>query len=211
MHVKWKEVDPRGWAREESYRAFRACDFPYLVVGSNLSLGNARERWKASGVSSFLACVHAFCAAANEVAAFRLRIRGDKLIEHETIHADYTVPGAIAPEESFTIRKVGFDPDYDRFVENTERASGGFTFADELVHDDHWLYMSCLPWIQLTHVVQPIKALGPDSIPRLIWGKFFQEGGEWKIPVSVQVHHALVDGIHIARFFAAAERRFAQK
>ena len=44
-----------------------------------------------------------------------------------------------------------------------------------------------------------------DSIPRFAWGKFFQEGQDLKIPLSVQGHHALMGGIHMARFYARVE------
>jgi Chloramphenicol O-acetyltransferase len=40
-----------------------------------------------------------------------------------------------------------------------------------------------------------------DSIPRISWGKYFEEVGKIKLPLSVQAHHALVDGIHVGQFF----------
>ncbi len=39
-----------------------------------------------------------------------------------------------------------------------------------------------------------------DSIPRLAWGRFREEGGRLVMPLSVQVHHALVDGRHASEF-----------
>jgi len=44
-----------------------------------------------------------------------------------------------------------------------------------------------------------------DSIPRFAWGKFFPEGQALKIPLSVQGHHALMDGIHMAKFYEKVE------
>jgi chloramphenicol O-acetyltransferase type A len=40
-----------------------------------------------------------------------------------------------------------------------------------------------------------------DSIPRFAWGKYFQEGDTWKMPLSVQGHHAVMDGIHMGRYY----------
>jgi len=37
------------------------------------------------------------------------------------------------------------------------------------------------------------------------WGKFVPEGPEWRMAVSIQVHHALVDGAHLGAFFAALQ------
>ena len=44
-----------------------------------------------------------------------------------------------------------------------------------------------------------------DSIPRFAWGRFFREDQRLKIPLSVQGHHALMDGIHMAKFYARVE------
>jgi hypothetical protein len=39
------------------------------------------------------------------------------------------------------------------------------------------------------------------SIPRFAWGKYFREGGALKMPLSMQAHHGLVDGLHFGRFY----------
>jgi chloramphenicol O-acetyltransferase type A len=33
------------------------------------------------------------------------------------------------------------------------------------------------------------------------WGKFFAQGKRWQLPLSVQGHHALMDGLHLGRYF----------
>jgi chloramphenicol O-acetyltransferase type A len=40
-----------------------------------------------------------------------------------------------------------------------------------------------------------------DSIPRFAWGKYFKENDTLKMPLSVQGHHAIMDGIHMGRFY----------
>jgi len=40
-----------------------------------------------------------------------------------------------------------------------------------------------------------------DSIPRIVFGRCVREGKCMKMPVSVEVHHALVDGLDVARFY----------
>lgn len=53
---------------------------------------------------------------------------------------------------------------------------------------------------------QPLR--GPDDcVPRITWGRYRQQGERWAVPVAVQVHHALVDGVHLGRFYAGVEER----
>jgi chloramphenicol O-acetyltransferase type A len=40
-----------------------------------------------------------------------------------------------------------------------------------------------------------------DTVPRFAWGKFFKEGENLKMPLSVQAHHALMDGIHMGKYY----------
>jgi chloramphenicol O-acetyltransferase type A len=35
----------------------------------------------------------------------------------------------------------------------------------------------------------------------MVFGKMFDDGPRRKMPFSVEVHHALVDGLHVGRFF----------
>jgi len=168
-------------------------------------MGTSLEFLKSRGISPFLATVYVVCRAANDVLAFRLRIRDDEVIEHELLHADYTVP---AGTESFTIKRVPYSPQFITFHEEATRAEGGVFTVVGKSDGDHWVFMSCMPWINFTHVVQPVHRASA-SIPHVIWGRYFQQDGEWKMPLSVQVHHSLVDGLHVAHFFERMETLFA--
>ena len=59
--------------------------------------------------------------------------------------------------------------------------------------------------IEVTSFVHPMDPNVGVSVPRFAWGRFFQEGRLLKLPFNVQVHHALVDGIHMGRFYAAVQ------
>ena len=46
----------------------------------------------------------------------------------------------------------------------------------------------------------PKKGEG-HSIPRTVFGKIFQREGKYYLPFQLEVDHALMDGLHIARYF----------
>jgi chloramphenicol O-acetyltransferase type A len=74
------------------------------------------------------------------------------------------------------------------------------TLEDASAHDD-MLFMTAIPWVSFTSFMHPINMHPCDSIPRFAWGKYFMEGERVRMPLSVQGHHAVLDGIHIARFY----------
>ncbi|MFN2280316.1 MAG: CatA-like O-acetyltransferase, partial [Anaerolineales bacterium] len=47
----------------------------------------------------------------------------------------------------------------------------------------------------------PLKLMPGDSVPRFAWGKYQEADGRMKMPLSVQGHHALMDGLHAGIFY----------
>ena len=66
------------------------------------------------------------------------------------------------------------------------------------------LFVSSLPWITYDGIVQPTPSPA-DSNPRITWGRYRREGTRAFLPVSLLCHHALVDGLHMARFYQNLE------
>ena len=71
--------------------------------------------------------------------------------------------------------------------------------------------ISAVPWIHFTHVVRTIKKSGKDSVPRITWGRYDADAaGRLMMPVSVQVHHALMDGYHVGMFYKNLEKELGR-
>ncbi len=162
---------------------------------------------KPAGVSVFNATLFAVAAAANSVPELRMRFRRDEVIEHEVVHPSVTVP---TDDHGFAFCDIEYSPDWRTFdarcSQAIEQARQQTALADNGAHEDHWLYLSCLPWIDFSGVTNPLN--GPeDCIPRIAWGKITQQADRWRMSVAVQVHHALVDGFHAGRFFEALQDR----
>jgi chloramphenicol O-acetyltransferase type A len=75
---------------------------------------------------------------------------------------------------------------------------------------DNLLFMTPIPWVSFTSFMHPLPTLPPDSVPRFAWGKRFEEGGNLKMPLAVQAHHALMDGVHMGKFYAAVQEYLSQ-
>ncbi len=71
---------------------------------------------------------------------------------------------------------------------------------------DDLLYMTAIPWVSFTSFVHPMRLHPADYVPRFAWGKYFEEGKRLKMPLSVQGHHALLDGIHMGKFYGLYRR-----
>ncbi|MEO1449114.1 MAG: CatA-like O-acetyltransferase, partial [Bacteroidota bacterium] len=106
-----------------------------------------------------------------------------------------------------------YDPDPKAFFTNCDVAEEAVkqeaSLEDNPERDDY-LFVTSIPWIHFTSFQHPINVTDPDSVPRISWGKFVKEGERVWLPLSMQAHHALVDGWHMGQFFQEVEKLFLQ-
>ena len=111
-------------------------------------------------------------------------------------------------EDLFTFCTIDYIEDFSEFAaraaERIAYVKEHPTLKDESGQDD-LLFMTALPWVSFTSFMHPMQLHPADSVPRFAWGKLFEEGEFLKMPLSVQGHHALMDGIHMARFYAEVQ------
>ena len=69
-------------------------------------------------------------------------------------------------------------------------------------HRDDLIHFSVLPWISFTSVSHARRLGTNDSVPKIMFGKHYEAGERRRMPVSIEAHHSLVDGLHVGRFFA---------
>jgi chloramphenicol O-acetyltransferase type A len=79
-----------------------------------------------------------------------------------------------------------------------EKRNPSFEPRDDL-HD--LLHCSMMPWVSFTGIKHARRFGREDSVPKLVYGKKFEQDGRWLMPVSLEAHHGLMDGLHAGRFF----------
>jgi chloramphenicol O-acetyltransferase type A len=74
---------------------------------------------------------------------------------------------------------------------------------------DDVIYHTSLPWVSFTSFAHARNKGRGESIPRIVFGKFSREGDRLLMPFSVEVHHALMDGLHVGRYLSRMEEGLA--
>lgn len=64
---------------------------------------------------------------------------------------------------------------------------------------EHVIHYSSLPWIPFTALSHARNFKYKDSIPKISFGQLTDRGGMKVMPVSIHVHHALMDGFHVGK------------
>ncbi len=203
---KGRRIDRAAWARSMPFELFRTYATPHFAVTARLDVSRLLTVLRPQGVSAYRACLFALGSAVNAVPELRTRFSGDTVIEYEAVDLSMTVP---KDDESFAYGYLAFDADWKRFDAACEtaiaEAVAGRTAANTGERLD-LAYLSCMPWLDFSAMTNAMP--GPhDCIPRIAWGRFTPGAGSTHtVAAAIEVHHAVADGIHVARFFEAAQR-----
>lgn len=195
-------IDLRAWKRRDHYRWFRKYEHPFFSVTVDVDVTTA---WRASrrpgAPSFFLSSLFPMLKAANDVEAFRLRLRARGVWRHDRVAVGPTI---LRRDGTFGFMRLEPAHTLPDFASRARPAIAATVAARGLKspknESDDIIFHSVLPWLRFTSFTNALPGRA-DSIPRVVFGRCVREGRRMKMPVAVQVHHALVDGLDVAHFY----------
>jgi len=203
-------VDLETWPRRHHFAKFNGFADPRFDMCVPVEVAPFRRAFKEQGLPLTAGIVYVITRSANEIPEFRSRIRGDIVVEHEIVHPSLTI---LATGDLFSFCHVDYQQDFALFARDFVAQAGAVkaepTLAEQPWRDDEF-FMSALPWVAFTAFHHPMPTIPADSIPRFAWGRVTAHGDEMAMPLEVQGHHALMDGLHLARFYEKAQAYFLQ-
>ena len=199
-------IEQESWPRREHFRLYSGFEFPHVNICVQVDITELWANRARADASPTVALVYIVTKAANRVPELRQRIRGEQVVEHEVVHPLITVLG---DDDLFGVVTLTYDVCFATFAskaaESLAKAKEG-TSLNEFPHGqegrfarDDLLSITILPWLAFT-AFSLTRRPRVDSIPLLAWGKVLEQGDRNLLPFFVNIHHALADGLHVARF-----------
>jgi chloramphenicol O-acetyltransferase type A len=198
-------LDMENWPRREHYELFGSMNHPHVGLCANVDVTALHAFVKQHGLSFSIAIMYLLARVANAIPAFRQRIRDDKVVEHDSVDLGYTI---LVDNNLFSFSVIAYTANFSEFAKRASEQSARakeqpdlHIMLAELGDRDDLLYTSVIPWVSFTGFLHPMPLHPADSIPRFAIGKFFGDERLLQMPLAVQGHHGLVDGLHIGRFY----------
>ena len=195
-----KRLDIKHWARQDHFNFFRQFEEPFFGVTLNVDCTRAYTKSKEKGASFFLYYLHRSLVAANQTEPFRYRIEHDEVFVFDAVHASPTIN---RPDGTFGFAYLEYYESFEAFqqeallrIDQVRNDSGLFPANS----GENVIHYSSIPWINFTSISHARSFSFPDSSPKISFGKVTETGGKRSMPVSVHVHHALMDGYHVGQF-----------
>lgn len=202
----YRFIDMSGDPRRAQFDYFRTMASPYVSVTVPCDITPLRAAVKERGLPFFLTLLHTAIGAANDVHELRRRIKGDRVAEYDRCLSSHTVA---LENGAYCYCTLDCAKPLEEFLPYAQQQVAQAVRAPEMddgEDPDELYFVSSLPWLSFTALSLPVPNPA-DSNVRITFGNFYEQDGKILLPLNLTAHHALADGIHLARFYEAFDRR----
>jgi len=203
-------IDTAVWPRRATWQHYLPYELPFFNLTAPVEVTATRAWCRAHDQSFFLATWWVLLRSLQPIPAFRQRLRGDRVWEHERLSIASTV---LADDGTVRFCRLETAPDFTTFANSAravvEAAKASPPGLVDHADRDDLVFGTVVPWVAFTSISHARRLGGQDSIPRFAVGKAEDEAGRVRMPVSVEAHHALVDGLHAGQLFQGLTQAFA--
>jgi chloramphenicol O-acetyltransferase type A len=202
-------VDIQTWNRKEHFKFFSKMASPFFGIVTEVDCTQAYNIAKDNNLSFFAHYLHRSMIAINSVEELKYRIVDEKVVSFDTINAGATIGrddgtfGFIFV--NFTENFAAFDAELKKEIEAV-KSSTGLRLNDDDIKKD-LIRHSTIPWNSFTGLLHPTNLDRKESVPKITFGKFNIRNDRKYLPISIEAHHGLVDGFHLAKYLEEFQKQ----
>lgn len=194
-------------SREQYFNFFNKFQNPLLNITFNLETVNFLAKCKTSNIPPFHFFLYCLNIAINKTTNFRYREFNNEIICIEDSFFSYTV---LNESNEFNYAIFETCDDLDEFILRSQKAKKIAIESDSLIIPEKALsleerkrmvFLTSLPWLEITSIQHPTFSEELYDIPTITWGRFKPlNSSDLTLTLSIQAHHGFVDGHHINMF-----------
>ena len=196
-------IPKADWPRREIYDFFAGMSHPFYTLTFPVDVTPLRAWCRREGMPFYPAMVYGVTKAMERVEAFLYKDRAGQIVRVDRLVPSFTDlrPGS----ETFHIVTLEAGEDLADFCRRAKAASAAQT---EFITAGPWaedelIYFTCLPWFPITALTNERDVVPWDSVPRVSWGRWEEQGDRTLLSLSLELNHRLLDGVHVGRFHQA--------
>lgn len=192
-----------NWKRKEHYSFFKDFQEPFFSITANVDCTKAYQYAKENNLSFFLYYMYQSLVAINRIEEFRYRVEGENVVCYDKIHCSTT---ALNANGLFAFAFMPYEQSFKDYYTLAQSEIAKVKLINNMNLDENSgrqdvIHYSTIPWVSFTALTNERNLGEPDSIPKLTFGKYFKDNYRLLLPLSVNVHHGLMDGLHVGLHF----------
>ncbi|MBB1137910.1 type A chloramphenicol O-acetyltransferase [Myroides sp. WP-1] len=205
--MNYKKFDIEAWNRKEHFYHFKdqlRCGFS---LTTKIDISQVISFIKARDYKFYPTIIYLITQAVNKHDEFKFAMKEGELIQWDIVHPAYTV---MHPEtETFSELCSMYTGDFQAFLAEYDRVHE--TYKDNYALSpqqgiENIFNISMIPWVSFDAFNLNVPGFGDYFAPIFTLGKYSIQGDEILMPLSIQVHHATCDGLHVAKLLQSLQR-----
>jgi len=210
--MKYETLNLNTWARYEHFKFYQNAVQPWFNICCPINVSKLYSYCKKNGHSFFHSYLYLTQQTINSSKPFKFRVIGDEVRAYHDIGISIAV---IAEDEMIRFCELNYTSPFNEFTQHVKHIEASvkakpFTAVstcEDIIRQDV-VHMSVLPWFNFTSFSNARITNTLNSIPKIVFGKLSEKGGQKLMPLSVEVHHGMMDGLHVSRFVEKLQSMF---
>ncbi len=205
--MQTKIIDIETWERKDAYNHYISFQNPSFNLTAPLEIGPLYDFCKQNNQNLYFSYLHLATKVVNEIDEFHYRIDDNGVAWFERIDC---APTVLNENKKLLFSHLDFYSNQKLFIQNSQKVTRHVLENQKMDagYKLHVIYTTALPWVAFTSVRHPVPKHGGHGIPLIAFGKIYEQNEKRMIPVSLDVHHALMDGYHAGLFFEKLQEYF---
>lgn len=192
-----KEINPQESSRAEAFNMWMSSPMPMVTLVKTFNVSRLVKVSKKSGIKFNVLMCWCICKAASSIKEFHILPMQDKLFQFDKLAVNIVVQNV---KGGINLCDVPFDDSIDLFNANyLEQTCQVASACQNTALEDYMIIgTSALPQTELDCIINQYS--GRWNNPFLAWGRYRKGLFKTTLPISLQFHHAQMDGAHACRF-----------
>ena len=202
MNSSYTLLNLEDWKRKQHFEFYLQYEQPCFNMCIDLDAEIAYHYCRENHIAFSHAYLYAAMSAANQVENFRYRIAENEVRVYEQVAISVT---QLAADETIRFSDILHSNNFSEFITHAESAKKKAISEDFMTAEFsdnqavlNTMYMSVIPWLSFSSFAHATFAGSPNGIPKIVFGKM--RAKDKSLPLSVEVHHSLMDGLQVGRF-----------
>jgi chloramphenicol O-acetyltransferase type A len=196
-------IDMENWERKEFYDHYMNNVVCTYSLTANLDITSIKNE------QLYPAMLWLLTQTVNDMKEFRTALTPEGVGVFESMHPSYTIFNS--ENKNFSVIWTEYDADYTVFLARYKADLSKYKTSTQLAPKEHkplnTFDVSMLPWVSFSSFNLNVYNSGKYLLPIFTMGKTFTDAENTKLPIAMQVHHAVCDGYHISVFIEKLQEK----
>ncbi len=201
--MTFKLIEVSTWKRKEYFEYYLnnvPCTYSMTL---NLDITTLLREIKNKNIKLYPATIYLLSVVINRHEEFRTAMdENGNVGVFDLMHPAYTIfhNDSEIFTNIWTEYNFSFSEFYKNYLIDIQKYGAVKQFFAKPNAPSNLFTISSIPWVSFTGFNLNLPKVGNYLLPIFTTGKYFYQNDRIWLPISLQVHHAVCDGYHIARF-----------